>query len=460
MNQTPSKADIAKFVIMSVVGAFLFLVPIPDGEGAANIPLGYVIGWLGEAINSVEINGFGLLVLITTLLITASFLASIVAYLLKPSFIMENERLKHLLLCHPVYLVSKGLGALFCWMVFLDFGPEEIMGWGGATLMLVELVASDSGLVAIFIILGFLIPILTDFGIMEFVGIFIRKVLRTLFTVPGRGAIDLITSWFSSSAVGVMVTRNQHERGFYTHREAANLCVNFCIVSLPFAFVVASTVGLSPHFGMFYLTMSITAIILAIVMPRIWPLRGIKDEYLAEVGKQIDEEVPPNTSMLSQAVRVAGLRANKSNAGTVVKSGFNNYLDIFLDLIPVIMAWGTLAMIIEAQTPIFDWLSWPFGQILQLFQVPGALEYAPATVVGFIDMFIPALMLGTEAPIETRFILGVLSVVQIIYMAETGVLILKSKIPLNFGHLVILFLMRTIIALPIIILLTRLLFNP
>jgi len=131
-----------------------------------------------------------------------------------------------------------------------------------------------------------------------------------------------------------------------------------------------------------------------------------------------------------------------------------------MDLIPVIMAWGTIALVVNATTPIFQWLSWPFGQFLRLLQVPGAMEYAPVTIVGFIDMYLPAVLLGTAAPIQTRFILGALSIVQIIYMAETGILILKSKIPLHIGHLAILFLMRTVLALPVIVLLARLLFHP
>jgi len=195
-------------------------------------------------------------------------------------------------------------------------------------------------------------------------------------------------------------------------------------------------------------------------MPRIWPLRGIKDEYLPEVGKQIDEEVPGNTSLFGQATRLAGERAGKTGPAQVVKSGLSNWLNIFMDLIPVILAWGTIALIIESQTPVFQWLSWPFGQFLRLLQVEGAMAYAPATIVGFIDMYIPAILLGTEAPIQTRFILGALSIVQIVYMAETGILILKSKIPLHIGHLAVIFVMRTVFALPVIVLLTRLLFNP
>ena len=456
---TPKKKSTVKFAIMSVIGVFLFMVPIPDGQGAFNIPLGYAISWLGGVINSLEVNGFGLIFLLAALLVTVSFLGSVLAYIVKPAFIMNSEKLKGLFFCNIVYFVSKAVGVAVAWLVFLGAGPDWLIGWGGGRLMM-ELISSNSGLIAIFIIIGVAIPLLTDFGLMEFLGVLIKKVIRALFTLPGRSSIDLLGSWFSSSAASVIITRDQHERGFYTGREAAAICVNFTLVSLPFTFVVASTIDLTQYFALFYLVICVTAILLAVIMPRIWPLRGIKDEYLPEVGKQIDEEVPGNTSLFGQATRLAGERAGKTGPAQVVKSGLSNWLNIFMDLIPVILAWGTIALIIESQTPVFQWLSWPFGQFLRLLQVEGAMAYAPATIVGFIDMYIPAILLGTDAPIQTRFILGALSIVQIVYMAETGILILKSKIPLHIGHLAIIFVMRTVFALPIIVLLTRLLFNP
>ena len=62
MNHTgPQQQDIIKFVIMSIVGVFLFMTPIPDGEGAFNIPLGYAINWLGTLLNSIDVGGFGFL---------------------------------------------------------------------------------------------------------------------------------------------------------------------------------------------------------------------------------------------------------------------------------------------------------------------------------------------------------------------------------------------------------------
>ena len=462
----PRQIDIVKFVIMSLIGIFLFMVPLPvwtyeEGVRASrtfNIPLGIALRWLGTTINSVQVNGLGLLFLITVLIITFSFLATVLAYLLKPAFIMESEKLKRIFLSAPIYLVSKAIAVVIAWMVFLGIGPGWLIDpYLGGDLMM-GLIAGNGGLIAIFLVVGIAIPILTDFGLMEFLGTLIRKVVRTLFTLPGRSSIDLFGSWFSSSAAGVIITRDQHEKGFYTHREASAICVNFELVSLPFTFVVASTIGMTQHFALFYLVICVTAILLAMVMPRIWPLNRIKDEYLPEVGKQIEEEVPANTSMFSWAVDKAGLRAGRTGAGEVVKSGLGNWLNIFMDLIPIILAWGAIAVIIEAQTPIFDWLSWPFARYLELLRVPYGADYAATTIVGFIDMFIPALLLGS-APMETRFILGALSIVQIIYLAETGILILKSKMPLNIGHLAILFLMRTVLALPIIVLFTRLFFN-
>ena len=43
------------------------------------------------------------------------------------------------------------------------------------------------------------------------------------------------------------------------------------------------------------------------------------------------------------------------------------------------------------------------------------------------------------------------AITQLIYMSEVGVLILKTRIPLNFINLVTLFVLRTIIALPVIV---------
>ena len=51
----------------------------------------------------------------------------------------------------------------------------------------------------------------------------------------------------------------------------------------------------------------------------------------------------------------------------------------------------------------------------------------------------------------TSFVLAGLSVTQLIFMAETGILIYCSSIPLPIRHLAAVFVIRTIIALPILV---------
>ena len=54
---------------------------------------------------------------------------------------------------------------------------------------------------------------------------------------------------------------------------------------------------------------------------------------------------------------------------------------------------------------------------------------------------------------------GALSITQLIYLSEVGGVILGSKIPVSIFKLFVIFLIRTIIALPIIALMAHLYFN-
>ena len=70
-------------------------------------------------------------------------------------------------------------------------------------------------------------------------------------------------------------------------------------------------------------------------------------------------------------------------------------------------------------------------------------------LVGITDMFLPAVLAKNIESELTRFVVMTVSITQLIYMTEVGVLIMKSSIPLNFGKLVHVFLIRTAISLPI-----------
>jgi len=442
-----------KFAIASIVGLFLFLVPLPY-QGAINIPLGMAIDFFEELLVVGEFNISRFLVLA---FIAVSTLFTLLAYTVKPGFIMNSEKMKSLFMVSPLYFISRIVGLVLVVMIYFGIGPDFIIGEITGDVMM-GLAAS---LVSVFLILAFAIPLLVDFGLMEFIGILIKKALRLLFTLPGRASVDLMASWFGSSTVAVVISTGQYERGKYTGREAAIVCTNFSIVSIPFCFIVWRTINASTHemiglFPIMYLILCITGFILALILPRVWPLNRIPDTYDDIAGKTIDEEVPQGETLFKWAANVAAQKAEPVGVNYVLKSAVSIWGQLYLDLIPLVIAWGTIALVIAEYTPVFTFLAWPFGQYMNLFGIPGAIEIAPAALIGFIDMFIPAFMLQGAA-LEAKFIVGALSLIQIIYITEVGILIIKSRLPVNIGHLFIIFLERTILSLPIIWGLTKLL---
>ena len=122
---------------------------------------------------------------------------------------------------------------------------------------------------------------------------------------------------------------------------------------------------------------------------------------------------------------------------------------------PLVMAIGTVSLAIAEYTPIFNWLSAPIVPLLELLQLPEAAKAAPAMLVGFADMFLPAVLgKGIESEL-TRFVVACVSLTQLIYMSEVGVLIIKAKLPLNILELFAIFIIRTLITLPIIALMAH-----
>lgn len=432
--------NMIKFILCSFIGIVMFLVPIPQGDSFTTL-LDFLKNFLADLFG-------GSLVYILLTMVVVSAVLSTYDYICKPDWIRKNHYLKKAFSTTPFYLISKIIGAVVALMVILGFGPEFITS--------VDTGATMTGLceTLICIVLGFsfFLPFLTDCGIMEFLGVILKPVVRPLFKVPGRASVDLIASWFGASNAAVILTREQYMKGFYTKREAGYIMTNFSVVSIPFCLLIADTIGIANLFPAFYLCICVVGIILAILISRIPPISKLPETYQEQVGKQIQEEVPQEKKLFSYAVESACDRAATFKAKNIWTGGLEVVVGMFFDLIPIVLAWGTVALIIATYTPVFDWISYPMGLYLQLFGVEEAFAAAPATLIGFTDMFIPALLITGITSVKTKFVIGVLSLVQIIYLTEVGAIIIKSEIPMKFGKLLLVFLERTIIAIPLIVL--------
>ena len=225
-----------KFAGCSLFGLMMFLCPLGGGEGF-NTPLSVLTEMLDKWI------GANLPWLLTCLVVTAAVLAA-GGLFVKPASLRQHKWLADLVHVSKVYLVTRLGAAAVALGVFFGVGPDWIVGpdVGGSMMGL------GQTLIALAITLSFILPFLTDCGIMEFIGILLKPLVRPLFRVPGRASVDLIASWLSSSNTAVLITAGQYNGGFYSRREAACIMTNFSLVSIPFCLVVAETLQVADHF--------------------------------------------------------------------------------------------------------------------------------------------------------------------------------------------------------------------
>lgn len=436
--------NMARFLLGSSIGVFLFMCPIGGmGDSGFNTPLSMATDFLDKFITA---HMPWLLILMVFLAALGSFICKFT----KPAFIEEREWLRDVMFISWPYVITRIVALAVTVCVTLKVGPGAVISddVGGSMLSL------GSTLIALAISLSFALPFLTDAGLMEFPGIILKPVVRPLFKVPGRASLDLVASWLASSNTAVLITGSQYHTGFYSRREAATIMTNFSLVSIPFCMVVAETLKLNDRFPLLYGIITLIGLFLAIVGCRIYPLGTIPDAYCGE--KRIREDIPPNYSLIRWAFEVAAERASRFSILTALQGGWTMAVGIVFDIIPIVIAWGTIGTILVNETPIFQFISYPMGMYMDFLGVEQAYAIAPQTVVGFIDMFIPALITSPDLPEKTRFLVAGISLVQIIYMTEVGSIIIKADVGLDFKSLIIIFLERTIIAIPLIVLATKL----
>lgn len=454
--QSKNAGSIAKFLVPSVIGIILFMIPIKY-NGDWTIVVKILADMISGAIGPI-------LPIICVGIITISAVMSVIS-LAKPKFITENELLSETFATTPIWVFIRVLGCIFVWLTYLGIGAGEdetgiihmITEGGAGGFVLADLLTV---LVVIFIIAGLLLPLLLDFGLLEFVGALLTKVMRPLFKIPGRAAVDCFTSWIGDGTLGVMLTCNQYEGGYYSAREASIIATTFSAVSITFSIVVLAQVELMEYFGVYYLTVCLIGVVCAIISPRIPPLSLKKDDYLVP-GKAISEDIPAEyKNSIEYGMALAMKRVNEhQGAGEFIKNGLKNAFGMWFGVLPIVMAIGTVALVLANNTSVFEILGKPFVPLLNLLQVPEAVEVSKTMIVGFTDMFTPSI-LAAEAITSpmSKFIVAVISVTQLIYLSEVGGLILGSKLPVSLLDLFIIFLERTIISLLIVVPIANMIF--
>lgn len=441
MKQEKSKGNFWMFFIPSLLGLFVFMAPITY-QGDITIP----VAVLAKSIQAVF--GDNLVAMVTSI-IAFMAVASLLCRIKTPAFVANSSFLNSLFNPSPLWLAVRVIGGAAVLMTFFQVGPKAIWEENTGGLVLEGLLPT---LFSVFIFAGLLLPLLLNFGLLELFGTLLSKIMRPVFNLPGRSAIDCMASWLGDGSVGILLTSKQYENKFYTQREAAVVGTTFSAVSITFSLVVIAQVELEHLFLPFYGAICLAGIVAAVIIPRLPPLSYKKDTFIDGTKPSEDADaIPAGHSSFSWGMELALNKASQvKSVKSVFREGVHNAIDMVFGVLPVVMGLGTIALIIAEYTSVFSFLGQPFIPFLELLGVPEAVAASETIVVGFADMFIPAILAASIDNEMTRFVIAAMSVTQLIYMSEVGALLLGSRIPVNIFELFAIFILRTLITLPVI----------
>lgn len=251
---------ILTFLIPSLIGILLLMTPF-QYKGMSTVAVSVISKSINQWINSLIPIPYLIL-----LIISISYLLALLYRFFRPAFISQNDLLREISDIPLFWLLVRLTGLLLGLITVFQLGPEVIWSKDTGGLILFDLIG---GLFTIFLAAGFILPFLTEFGLLEFVGVFLTPIMRPLFHLPGRSAVNCVASFVGDGTIGIALTDKQYVAGHYTAREAATIATTFSAVSITFCLVVLQNVGLTDYFGHFYLTVIASSIVCALVIPHL-----------------------------------------------------------------------------------------------------------------------------------------------------------------------------------------------
>lgn len=201
-------SDYLKFILPSLVGIFLLMVPF-QYEGETTIMVALLANLFTAQFDAI-------LPTVVLLLIGLSAIFTFIYRVAQPKFINNNRFLKDLFDVSWVWTGIRIAGFVLAAMTYFEWGPSLIWSMDTGGLILYDLIKD---LLGIFLFAGFLLPFLTDFGLLEFIGAILTPVMRPVFDLPGRASIDCIASWVGDGTIGVALTNKQYEEGYYNKKK-------------------------------------------------------------------------------------------------------------------------------------------------------------------------------------------------------------------------------------------------
>jgi len=446
-NKYPASAYL-KFVLLPLVGIFAFFITIPmpaytvmgfTVAARSTIPISHLTGLLRALLwdGSLKIMPF---------VVLALSLYGVVDLVLRRQKHFSNT-------LNKVFVVIKCVGVVFILFAVFDFGPPVIHQArafiGGRTIS--EFVMNGV-LITISVsipLAAMFLPFLLNYGLVEFVGVLVRPVMRPLFRLPGRSAVILVSALLGNFSVAHIAVNEQYEKGHMTERESIAICTGFASSSIAFMMVLATNAGIiDTHWNAYVWSSFFIIILITLIGVRIFPITSINDSYAPGVTPQPETVY---TQKLLENALFEGLSVCK-----VARSPLAGIAGIMKAtagiLAAIIMGAGfstSVGMLLYFYTPIFQWLGVIFRPLMWLVQVPAAEVATASTGAAFslLEVTIPSLLVSEGVwSYHVRYMMAVVPITSVIFLGSFVPSLISTNLPVKFWHLMVIWVQRMMLS--------------
>ena len=471
MEKSPAKHYSAttylKFIIFSAFGVFAFFINFP-------LPEYQLLGAAVAAQSTILVTHF--VNVVKALLWTGSFKAMptvvwlIGVYSVLDLFVLRPDKFWHSGKVAATFAVFKIMGFVMLTFTVLNFyfGVEPgILNWYFEPLsslgnVSISFFIMNKILISICISIpaaSLFLPFLLDYGLVDFIGVIVRPIMRPLLHLPGRAAVIMVSAFLGNFSVGHIAINDQYKTGRMSEREAYVIGTSLSTVSVGFLMVLAQNTNMMGYWNLYFWTAFLITLLVAIIGVRIYPLRQVKDNYFPGVTPN-PERIYKSGLLKNSIIEALDIAKNAENP--IKRIGF-----IMHETIGVLgtVASGTAffaaaGVVLYTYSPIFKWIGYIFYPFMRI-AIPAeeAITASTGAAVSFLEVTIPALLVTTgQWTLRVRYMLAVIPVTSIIFLASFVPCLMATEVPVKFGEICVIWIERMLLSIIITALFALILF--
>lgn len=463
MNRKKYPASIwTKFLLFSAFGIFAFFInfPVPEyqirigiwewGLVAAqeNVLVSHLTNFVKAALFSGNFHAMPLIVWL------------IGVYSIVDLFWLRPDKFWHTTKVAAVFAVFKiiGFGLLCFAMLYLYlgwypgflgwfFGPVASLGDSSICSFIMNKI-----LISICISIpaaSLFLPLLVDYGLVDFVGVLVRPIMRPVFKLPGRAAVIMVSAFLGNFSVGHIAVNDQYKTGRMTEREAVVIGTSFSTVSVGFLLVLANNTGLNErgYWNLYFWTAFLITLLVSLIGVRIYPLSKIPDNYYPSATPNPEPVIREKMfhKAMTEALEVA---ENQDGLGKRIGYIMKETLGVLGTVASGTAFFATFGVVLYTWTPLVEWVGYLFYPLMRI-AIPAseAVTASTGAAVSLIEVTIPALLVAVgDWSLRTRYMMAVIPVTSIIFLASFVPCLMATEVPVKFKDMLIIWLERMILS--------------